>query len=100
MQLDQTKGHFAAMVGAKVISYEEIRHVQFDKYDSRCYKPFKIILNAKADIKRGKNPTGGYNRALNAIALIDQCSTHLKFYIGYLKAKMMIQKAHKKFLSQ
>ena len=81
----------------KVIGYDRILHQQFAPWDSKCYRPFKDMLEAKADIKKSQNPRCGYNTLLNAITYIDQYLTNLKYYIGYLKAKELTWKAHKNF---
>ena len=81
----------------KIIGYRLIQQIEFDIWDSRCYGAFKRVLEAKAKIKKGLKPTGGFNLVITAINYIDNCSTNLKYYIGYLKAKRLILTAHKKF---
>ena len=87
------------MVNTKIVGYKEILNI-LDYYDGRCYQHFKAVLEAKDYIRKGLEPLSGYTRALNGISAIEGASTNLKNYIGFLKAKAMILRAHKQFLDK
>ena len=80
----------------KIIKHPKILKV-LDQYDSRCYKYFKDVLEAKHHLRAGKSPPLGFHVVLNAITVIDNCSTNLKYYQGYIKGKKEILKSYEMF---
>ena len=56
--------------------------------DRRCYSHFEKILQTKQSITVGLTPD--YITAINAIRYIESESDHLKYFVGFVKAKRLI----------
>ena len=80
---------------SKIIGYKQIFRV-LNQHDGDCYKHFKTVLEAKFDIRKGKEPKCGYHEVMNSIAYVDLHSTNLKNYIGFLKGKKLRLETHAK----
>ena len=84
---------------SKIIGYKQIFCV-LNQRDGECYKHFKTVLEAKFDIRKGKEPKCGYHEIMNSIAYVDLHSTNLRNYIGFLKANKLILETHAKLINK
>ena len=82
----------------KTIEFKEIIKL-LDTTDKGCYEHFKLMLEAKYALRKGKDhPQTGFRAVFKAIWKIEEISNNLKHYRGFLEAKKEITVKYYKYL--